>query len=270
MEIKKKKDRFPNQLIQGVQKRFVGDSDVHGHDFFELELILEGTGIYRINGKTYAVEPNRLFLTSPAQIHSMTQSDATLINVMFSFEAEKEFFSFPIVNGSIPCVFLLKEEDNRLLRTLLCELVEAQDQNPHYASLLLQCVLCKLQECATDTTEREYPTYIQKTILYTLENFRNGITMESAAEYLGLSKNYFSEYFSTQMGITYKAYLDGIRFSYVQSLLSYTDLPIAEIHERAGFMDYANFSRRFKLRYGCSPVAYRKQAAQNDPSTKTP
>ena len=214
--------------------------------------------------------PNRLFLMSPAQIHSVTQSDVELINVMFQPESDKEFFSFPVVNGSIPCVFYLSDADDQLLRTLLLELVEVQSKNPHYASLLLQCVLCKLQECATDTTEREYPTYIQKTILYTLENFRNGITMESAAEYLGLSKNYFSEYFSTQMGITYKAYLDGIRFSYVQSLLSYTDLPIAEIHERAGFMDYANFSRRFKLRYGCSPVAYRKQAAQNDPSTKTP
>lgn len=261
MEIKKRKDRFPNRLINATHKRFVGLASAHGHDFFELELILSGKGTYHINGKSYPVEPNRLFLMSPAQIHSVTDADVELINVMFQFESDKEFFPFPIVNGNIPCVFRLQEEDSRFLRTLLSELLEVQSQNPHYASLLLQCTLCKLQKCATETADEKYSSYIQRSILYTLENFRNGITMESTAEYLGLSKNYFSEYFSTQMGITYKAYLDDIRFSYVQNLLTYTDLSVFEIHERAGFLDYANFSRRFKLRYGCSPAAYRKQAS---------
>jgi transcriptional regulator GlxA family with amidase domain len=53
--------------------------------------------------------------------------------------------------------------------------------------------------------------------------------------------------------------LDDLRFSYAQKLLTLTALSIKEVQYRSGFLDYANFARRFKEKQGLSPTEYRKK-----------
>ena len=258
MRIITKKDSIPNEFIAASRKHFAKSVDAHGHDFFEIEFIISGHGSYVIDGKHYDVRPKTLFLMNPAQIHTV-DADMELINVMFQCEYDGDFFAFPLTSGNHTPVFQLSDSDYEFLLALLSELVAVHKTDCRYAMLLLRCVLRKLMSCLPTNAIENHPPYIQQTILYMLENFRTGITLESAAEYLGLSKAYLSDCFSKQLGVNFKTYLDGIRFSHAKNLLAFTSIPLTEIHERSGFYDYANFTRRFKQKYGCSPGAYRKE-----------
>lgn len=259
IDVYTKNKKLKNEFVSASQKHFVGDSYIHGHDFFEIELILEGKGRYEIDGVSYDIQPNMLFLMTPAQIHAVSNADAKIINIMFQCEYDGTFFSFPAQSGEKSSVYRLSDEERRFLETLLREIIAAHKRNPKYTMLLLQCVLHKLTEITPAQAEATPPSYIQHAILYMLENFRNGVTLESISAHLGLSKVYFSEYFSKHTGVNFKTYLDNLRFSYVENLLSLTDLAVNEIHAQAGFVDYANFARRFKQKYGCAPGEYRKQ-----------
>ena len=259
VDIYTKSHKLKNEFLSATQKRFIGSSPPHGHDFFEIELILGGSGTYVIDGVEYPIEKNTLFLMTPAQIHSVTDADAEIINVMFQCEYDGTFFSFPFLGGSSSTIYRLNEKENAFLSTVLQEIIAVQKRNLPYAMLLLRCVLLKLAEISPARAEAAPPSYVQHAILYMLENFRTGITLESISAHLGLSKVYFSEYFSNHTGVNFKTYLDNLRFSYVENLLRFTDLSINEIHTQAGFADYANFARRFKQKYGCAPGEYRKQ-----------
>ena len=146
---------------------------------------------------------------------------------------------------------------------LLSELTEAHKTDLRYALLLLRCVLCKLAALA-EGRQTALPTYVQRGILYILEHFQKGVTLEETARHLGLSGAYFSDIFAQQMGQSFKNYLDGIRFSYAKNLLAFTDVPIGEVFARAGFSDYANFARRFKAAFGMTPTAYRAQNTEKE------
>ena len=259
VDIYSKKRKLKDEFIKASHKRFVGDSAAHGHDFFEIEMILDGSGTYVIDGVRHPIKPNMLFLMTPIQTHSVIDANMEVITVMFQCEYDGEFFFFPIMNGTNTPVYHLSENESRFLSSLLFEIVAAQKKNIPYSMLLLRCVLHKLSDCTPIRQEAALPSYIQHSILYILENFRSGITLEDVAAHLGLSKVYFSEYFSKHMGVNFKTYLDDIRFSYVEKMLTFTNLSISEIHERAGFRDYANFARRFKQKYGLSPGEYRKK-----------
>ena len=257
MRIISKKDSIPNEFIAASRKRFAKSVDAHGHDFFEIEFIINGSGSYVIDGKHYDIKPKTLFLMNPAQIHTVS-ADMELINVMFQCEYDGDFFAFPLTGGEHTPVFHLCDADYEFLLALLSELVSVHKTDCRYAMLLLRCVLRKLMSCLPKNAIENHPPYIQQTILYMLENFRAGITLESTADHLGLSKAYLSDCFSKQLGVNFKTYLDDIRFSHAKNLLAFTRIPIGEIHEHSGFYDYANFTRRFKQKYGCSPGEYRK------------
>lgn len=261
LQIFTKKEQIPNEFITARRKSFAKSVGAHGHDFFEIELVISGSGSYVIDGVCYQIKPHTLFLMNPSQIHSV-DADMELINVMFQCEYDGDYFAFPLTSGLNLPVFRLSDEEYQFLFTLLSEVVAVHKSDCKYAMLLLRCVLKKLLLCLPSNKAENHPPYIQQTILYMLENFRSGITLESAANHLGLSKAYLSDCFSKQLGVNFKTYLDNLRFSYTKNLLAFTDLPIGEIHEKAGFHDYANFTRRFKQNYGCSPGEYRKKHAK--------
>ena len=61
------------------------------------------------------------------------------------------------------------------------------------------------------------------------------------------------------MGRTIKEYQCLLRLRRAEQLLTETDLPIAEIAQRAGFSDVFYFSKVFHREKGCTPRDYRRE-----------
>ena len=258
MNIYKKPDYIPNHFISVANKKLRHRIAAHGHDFFEIEFFVHGKGIHIIDKKEYPIVANSLFLLSPASVHSIETDCAEVITVMFQCECDGDFFTFPNQDPACSPAFYLNEEQAKLLCPLLEELLAFYIDEPRYAILLLQCILHKLNLLTAFKNPPSLPL-VQNAMIYMMEHFREKLTLESLAEHFGYSSAYFSELFYQQTGIHFKTYLDNIRFSHAQNLLTFSTLPINEIFLRAGFGDYTNFVRRFKQRFDMTPSEYRNK-----------
>jgi AraC-like DNA-binding protein len=80
------------------------------------------------------------------------------------------------------------------------------------------------------------------------------------AALVSLSRSAFAERFQKIVGQAPLGYLTAWRLDRAAELLRYGRLSVADICERVGYSSEAAFSRAFKLRYGASPMQWRKTA----------
>ena len=94
---------------------------------------------------------------------------------------------------------------------------------------------------------------------YIHNNFRDDITLKQMAEIFFLTPNYLGELFKKETGKTCSEYTNDLRFSLAEQLILNTNNSINEISYECGFNSIAYFIKKFKNKYGCSPVTFRKQ-----------
>lgn len=255
MKVFSKQKFIENGRLSAQRKRYSGRGSEHSHDFFELEYILEGSGDYTINGGRHPIEPGMLFFLSPADLHSLNTEGVELYNVMFPCSFFDSDLLFSLFTPGTAAALKLSPEDRCLMEQLLAEVAGSNDAE--YALQFLRCCLLKLSTLLSPEKSRP-DSHIRAAIVYILENFRSGITLQQTAEQIGLTPTYLSALFQSETGKNFKSYVDDLRFDHAAKLLRATHLPVSEICAAAGFNDYANFSRRFRKKYDCSPGEYRE------------
>lgn len=93
---------------------------------------------------------------------------------------------------------------------------------------------------------------------YISQNYNQNIDLESVAEYVNKSKNYFSYLFKKELGISFVEYLNQVRIENAKILLTSSAKMTYEIAEEVGYSDYKYFCSVFKKYTGASPGQYRK------------
>ena len=254
MRIMKNERGFSENFISASRKRFCGNMEAHGHNFFEIEFVISGEGDYIVDGEKHKIKNNTVFFMTPANVHTIEKADMELINVMFRSSGEILPFEQLL---RMPSKIELEEGDGAFLLGLLSELVDVYKNDAEYGRLLLKCVCRKLGGYLLPSKEESKP-YISCATAYMLENFRCRLSLDDVAKKVGISKAYLSYCFAEQTGTNFSSYLDDLRFSYAVTLLSFTDMSVTDICASSGFDDYSNFLRRFKKRYSLTPLKYRK------------
>ena len=255
MELLKKTREIQNGMICASKKHIKGDFPSHGHDFFEIEYIISGSGTYFIDGKSYPIHNNMLFFMSPSDFHAIKDCDAEIINVMFSCNLCDTNLLYCLFSANKVSSVHFSDDDSILIEKLLEEITENNEIS--YTISFLQCILYKLSKLNTNK-KKGSTSHIQSAIVYIMENFRSNITLKDTANYTKLAPAYLSALFSKEIGTNFKVYLDNIRFDYAIKLLKFTTMSILEVCTKSGFSDYTNFTRRFKSKYGFTPLEYRK------------
>ncbi|WP_169082985.1 helix-turn-helix transcriptional regulator [Paenibacillus sp. PL91] len=90
-------------------------------------------------------------------------------------------------------------------------------------------------------------------------HYMENLYLDHMAEVLDTSPKYFSNYFKKTFGINYVEYLNKVRLSHAREFLKNTDLSVAEIGEKTGYMNSSTFTTTFKKYNGISPSEYRKK-----------
>ena len=83
--------------------------------------------------------------------------------------------------------------------------------------------------------------------------------MDGLANFLGYSPIYTSALVKKITNENYKKFLQQKRLELSETLLLQTDLSIDEIVKNAGYENASLFRRKFKERYGTTPLNYRKR-----------
>lgn len=98
---------------------------------------------------------------------------------------------------------------------------------------------------------------IERFILY---RHTSPVRLADLAAELGLSSDRAGHAVRESCGCNWSALLTATRLATAETLLTDTDLPVAEVAERSGFAQAAHFHRMFRKHRGLSPGAFRRQA----------
>ncbi|MBE6643857.1 MAG: AraC family transcriptional regulator [Ruminococcaceae bacterium] len=101
---------------------------------------------------------------------------------------------------------------------------------------------------------------IRAGVEYLSENFGEDISIEEISAMCNVSSVYFRRLFKLHTGMSPGEYRTHLRLMHAAELLRYGEAPISEISERLGFTDSSYFVKRFKEKYGKTPLSYRKRA----------
>ena len=91
-------------------------------------------------------------------------------------------------------------------------------------------------------------------------DYSTDLTVQSLAEYVGVSDKHFQRSFREVLGESPKKYIRRIRLQVAAYLLKWSDLAVTDVAAHIGFDTHAGFSKAFAKAYGMSPLAFRKAA----------
>lgn len=104
---------------------------------------------------------------------------------------------------------------------------------------------------------------IQLALSYIQENYRKDISLQEVADYVHMSKNYFSEQFKKRTGLGFIDFVIRLRIHYAKHLLETTTLKVVDIGQQSGFHSPKHFLKLFKRLMNSTPVEYRESYAGN-------
>ena len=239
---------------------------LHWHDFYEMAIVLNGSGLHTVNGRVQALRPDTFFLLTPVDFHHLIPTPGKpleIYNIVFGGEflddelrqwlftgLDYHHFALPdsLANRIRPKFerILAEKQGNRLGRNRL--------MRSSLEQILLEVARYTQGNPALDNAGH---SAIHNALLYLHHQFRTPLTLNMVARQAGLAPTYFSQIFHKVTGVQFQKYLQTLRLRFAASLLLASDLPVTEICFASGFGSMAHFGRAFHTRYDVSPSQYR-------------
>jgi AraC-like DNA-binding protein len=108
-----------------------------------------------------------------------------------------------------------------------------------------------------DTLSPPTSLVVKRAISYIQHHSACALSRQQIAEAVGVSKNYLTQIFHQELGISPWEYLSRYRIKQARELLRETNASVTAIAAQVGFEDASYFGRVFRKQVGCSPQAYR-------------
>lgn len=119
------------------------------------------------------------------------------------------------------------------------------------------------------TLGSETQRIVRKAIAYLHERYMESISLDDAARYVGMSKEYLARCFHQEMGLTLVTYLNRYRVKQAKVFLEEGERSLTEVALEIGFSSNTYFSRVFKQEVGMSPSEYKHFSRQMRLKEKT-
>ncbi|MBR6633345.1 MAG: helix-turn-helix transcriptional regulator [Clostridia bacterium] len=225
---------------------------LHSHDYFEVELLLDGVGRQRLNGVEYEMKRGSFYLLTPSDFHSVEISEENTVwnlsfdDTMVSKETLEALFSAKNI-----FIQLSDGEVDRIDRIMSVIAEEGEDRKkvmPLF-EYLMEYLLPKAERA-------ESRTPINRAMLFVETYFREAPSLERTAKEVGLSTAYFGNLFKKTVGETYVSYLNRCKINCAKMLLE-NGKTVTEACFESGFGSLSGFLYTFKKSVGESPEAYR-------------
>ncbi|MBQ7986126.1 MAG: helix-turn-helix domain-containing protein [Clostridia bacterium] len=235
---------------------------LHWHSYFELEIILSGSGKYIINDVAYDICENNVFLLTPTDFHYL-EVDGTveLLNISFDEEMidEKDIVSLVFPETKKAYIFN-QDEHERIVKAgelLNHEYVIGGNCQKQILQYVLNCIFRKNEPHHSSYLGDGYYHGIKKAIVYMQMHFKEKITLEALAKEAGYHPTYFSELFKSSTGENYISSLNKLRVGYARTLLA-NGFSVSDSCFLSGFGSLSNFGDIFKKYCNMSPSEYAK------------
>lgn len=122
-----------------------------------------------------------------------------------------------------------------------------------YMSERIDELYTMLAERNDDQRGLSYVEFVKKAVT---EQYSKKISFAELAKELNINRNYLSNLFKKEMGVSFVSFLGNYRISKAKALLMKKRYTVYEIAEMVGYQEPAYFSRMFKNITGVSPLEY--------------
>lgn len=248
--------------------------DYHYHEFDKLVFHLAGRTEYRIEGKSYLLQPMDVLLVSRNMIHlpvidpSQSYERMVLwINRDFLFRSSTEDTDlascFSLAAQRDLCLYRPQGEARERYRTLFSRVKEAAGSTEFGAQLLadtcvLQLMITLNRDIRTPLAGSEavcrFDPKMEEVTRYIREHLSERLSIDHLAGAFYLSRYYLMHRFKAAYGCTVHQYIQQKRLQAAAGKIR-QGVPVLKAAEEAGFGDYSVFLRAFRAAYGCSPRA---------------
>lgn len=281
-KLNKENDNYPVIVIgkdaSVESKPWPTDRLGHWHHQIEISLAISGEGSYFIGNNEFKMKKGDIIIFNTMSPHMWCADESNPLHVKNFYISPKLFFSsyYEIVDDSLDNIFSdrtagiyiseLSECSMKLTQLLYTTEEELVNKKPGYRlmikSNLFQFVSLLYRYYQSSFVKGNdytgnYKNAIKNVISYITENYKENITLQTAAQIAYMSPSYFSHIFSKNINMPFNTYLSQYRVSCAAKLLMSSSLSIIEIAEECGFTSLSNFYKTFKSFYNVSPKEYR-------------
>lgn len=240
---------------------------LHGHDFYELELIIHGCGKQWVNNTCIPINPGSLYLCTPFDVHRIEADEPLHIVSIHFLEETAQQINFDQIQDAWS--MQLDQQTLDFYSALAFSILEEKKQNiPYYQQQMLSVATLMLVHLLRNGSRHSAAPAnhnMQKILKYICENYSNpNLRLKDVAQISGLSVCHFSTIFNHVVGCGFSEYLCSYRLHRATLLLSECNLSITEISYEVGFSTLSHFFRCFHATYGCTPKQYRQQHTTSD------
>lgn len=252
----------------------------HQHVEYELILFTEGAGLSFVGNYVGEFAVGDVFFLGANLPHTFQKSKEDIITsaVVVQFRDDfwgREFLHLPeskaiwqllqVSAHGLKITGSLKEELNSLIRSL--------EFSKGFQRILLlgQCLhlLAERHEYQTLSTQEVKPLNtrdqerIDRVFQYTMDNFKEPISLPVVAALAQMSVPAFCAYFKKRTKKTYIDFVHEVRIGYACKLLMDTPLSVLQICFDCGFNTIANFNKQFLKVKGMTPSSFRRHFNQS-------
>lgn len=235
-------------------------------DTYLIHIILDGKGYYSIENQNYYLKSGQGFVIPP-EVPTFYQADDEdpwsyvwmgiggnkLSEYLKKLGINSKRLSFDVENvetfKAIIFQCLAYENDN------LINEITLQKQAYHFIELLSQSLTPHKQFIPT----KKMNPYVSKSLEIINKNAQMNISVANIARELSIDPSYLSRLFRANIGVPIKEYINELRITISNDLLTSTDYSINHISEMVGFSSVQSYSKAFKQYHGVSPSVYRKK-----------
>lgn len=261
----------------------------HEHDFFELNVVLDGRGTHFVHDRRFAVRRGDVFVIPPGYRHGYANDEGLsvyhlIIRPIFFAKYHHELSMLREYIQLFQVEPTLRREgrrfawflklDDRDLEQLDCYLKavlrESSDLSPeapltvNYLTLCLITLLCRhyrQQRANTPETEAvRLPLFraVLNSISYMYEHYTKSISLDELFGVAGLSRPTFMRLFKVVTGTSPISFLNEYRVTTAKRMLLETSMTVTDIGYAVGFYDTPHFVRTFKKCVRMTPAVYRR------------
>ena len=234
---------------------------LHSHDYYEVEIIIDGEAEHYLNAETYDIKKGSAYILGPASFHSYNiKRPLKLFCMNFdgSVIPEKLFFKMATL-GSGKQIEIKPERLDDIIKLSELLIKETRRKNGGASVELCASILAMLLEEADEglVSPEKFDVGMQRALIYLNSHFHESPSLSEVAREAGYHPNYFSEMFTACFGQTFSSRLNDLKTDYAKVLLR-SGLSVTETCFRSGFRSMSSFLTVFKDKTGIPPKKYKE------------
>ncbi len=268
---------LPIRIVKTQPREKLSFANTHIHDDIEILAGNTGTIEVRVDGEVIELSHGDVIVINRRIPHYTAHKVPGTTTMMIQFRIEKlrheefeninKYLSLILAGTDKPYVYLKfgdaeTAEVFSLIEHICRENAEHKKNYEIFIKGYMELLLGHFyRNGILDSTEENYNRdavrRIWPVIEYIDQNYRYKITLEQLSSTLNVNREYFCRIFKDAVGITPIEYINYVRITKAENLLTTTNLSVLEISMDVGFSSVSYFNRVFKNLKRVAPSAYR-------------